>query len=101
MRRVTGTRMTASKTALPKMEFRPVTPDRWADIEELFGPRGACGGCWCMYWRQTRSEYEKFKGETNRLALQALVKSADVPGLIAYAQSTAETAPALRARWLS
>lgn len=32
------------------LEFHPLTQDRWADFEELFGERGACGGCWCMYW---------------------------------------------------
>ena len=28
-------------------EFHPVTPARWNDLEKLFGPRGACAGCWC------------------------------------------------------
>ncbi len=79
----------------------PVTLDRWADLEALFGPRGACGGCWCMYWRQTRSEYERFKGEGNRLSLQALVKSGEIPGLIAYAQSSTEAAPHLPVGWIS
>jgi len=77
--------MTAFKTELPKMEFRPVTPDHWADLEELFGPRGACGGCWCMYWHETRAEYEKKKGEANRRALKRLVTNGPPPGLLAYA----------------
>src|ERR1700732_3862279 len=29
----------------------PLTPDHWDDFEVLFGPRGACAGCWCMWWR--------------------------------------------------
>ena len=33
------------------LEFHPLTPDRWADLEALFRPRGAVGGCWCMWWR--------------------------------------------------
>jgi GNAT superfamily N-acetyltransferase len=65
-------------------EFHPVTPDRWTDLEALFGPRGACGGCWCMYWRQTRSEYEQMKGDANRQALKGMVESGEEPGLLAY-----------------
>ena len=32
-----------------------LTPDRWRDLEKLFGPdRGANSGCWCMWWRLKR-----------------------------------------------
>ena len=77
--------MTISAMKLPKLEFRPVTPDLWPDLEALFGPRGACGGCWCMYWRQTRAQYKKKKGAANRRALRKLVTTGPAPGLIAYA----------------
>ncbi len=77
--------MTAPRIKMPDLEFRPATPERWADLEALFGPRGACGGCWCMYWRQTRTEYEKKKGAGNRRALKRLVAAGPPPGLIAYA----------------
>ena len=30
---------------LPKLEFHPLTYDRWRDLERLFGERGACAGC--------------------------------------------------------
>ncbi|HEB84575.1 MAG TPA: N-acetyltransferase, partial [Bacteroidetes bacterium] len=33
------------------LEVYPLSPERWGDFEALFGERGACGGCWCMYWR--------------------------------------------------
>jgi hypothetical protein len=42
-----------------ELEVHPLTPERWADFERLFGPRGAYGGCWCMYWRITRSTIEE------------------------------------------
>jgi len=67
-----------------ELTFHPVTPDRWADLETLFGPRGACGGCWCMYWRLRRSEFEQFKGEGNRQFLKSIVEAGEVPGLLAY-----------------
>lgn len=63
----------------------PVTADRWADLEQLFGARGACAGCWCMYFRQTQKEFNASRGEVNRAALKALVESGAQPGLIAYA----------------
>jgi GNAT superfamily N-acetyltransferase len=65
-------------------EIRPLTAERWADLEELFGPRGACGGCWCMYWRLTRSAFTAAKGEANRAAFRQIVDGGEVPGLISY-----------------
>jgi GNAT superfamily N-acetyltransferase len=62
----------------------PATPDRWADFEKLMGKRGGCGGCWCMLWRLSRSDFEAGKGDTNRDAIRALFESGTVPGLIAY-----------------
>lgn len=67
------------------LRFEPVTIDRWGDFEKLFGPRGAIGGCWCMWWRLTRSEFEMQKGEGNRQAMQAIVLSNEAPGILAYA----------------
>ena len=55
-----------------------------ATYEKLFGPRGACAGCWCMWARLPRAEYVRGLGETNRRAFRALVKSGTRPGLIAY-----------------
>lgn len=70
----------------PPLAFHPVTMQRWEDLETLFGPRGACGGCWCMWWRVTHAEFERSKGEGNRLAMKAIVDSGEVPGLLAYRQ---------------
>jgi hypothetical protein len=66
------------------LEVHPLTPERWPDLEALFGVRGACGGCWCMHWFLKRAEYEAQKGEGNRAALRAKVESGEVPGLLAY-----------------
>ncbi len=67
------------------LEFRPLTPDCWADFVELFGPHGAYGGCWCMWWRTTRSQFEKQGNEGNRQAMHEIVESGQVPGILAYA----------------
>jgi GNAT superfamily N-acetyltransferase len=76
----------AVKKGRENLEFRPLTPRRWRNLETLFGERGACGGCWCMFWRQTRAEYEKKKGAGNRRAFKRLVESGKVPGVLAYAR---------------
>jgi hypothetical protein len=68
-----------------RMDFHPLTPDRWHDFERLFGPHGAYAGCWCMWWRLTRARFEQQKGEANRLAMKAIVDSGRVPGIIGYA----------------
>jgi GNAT superfamily N-acetyltransferase len=66
------------------IEIHPLTTDRWEDLVSLFGERGACGGCWCMWWRLARSEFERRKGAGNRRALRRIVGAGRVPGLIAY-----------------
>jgi GNAT superfamily N-acetyltransferase len=71
---------------LPDLEFHAVTPERWQDLETLFGKHGACSGCWCMWWRLKRSEFAKQAGEKNRRALKGIVDSGEVPGLLAYAE---------------
>lgn len=65
-------------------EFHRLAPERGADFEELLGPRGATGGCWCMWWRLTGREYDAQKGEGNRRAMKAIVDSGRVPGILAY-----------------
>lgn len=71
--------------AFEDLEVRPVTPERWGDLETLFGEHGADAGCWCMWWRLTRSQFWKQRGQKNKEALKAIVDSGQVPGLLAYA----------------
>jgi GNAT superfamily N-acetyltransferase len=73
------------RAALPKLSFKPLTASRWADFEELFGTRGACAGCWCMWWRIARSEFDRTTGAERRRAMKKIVESGEVPGLLAYA----------------
>jgi GNAT superfamily N-acetyltransferase len=67
-----------------KLTFQPVTPSRWAEVEALFGERGACGGCWCMFWRLPRKEFDAGKGAGNKSAFKKIVRSGEKPGVIAY-----------------
>lgn len=66
--------------------YRPLTRRNWSDLEELFGPRGASAGCWCMWWRLKRSEWEKQKGDGNRRSFEKLVASGTPTGVLAYSE---------------
>jgi GNAT superfamily N-acetyltransferase len=76
----------ASPAGPLELQFHPVTPGRWADFESLFGERGACGGCWCMWWRLERSRFQKQKGAGNRREMKRIIDSGEVPGLLAYSR---------------
>jgi len=67
-----------------ELEIQPVTTESWEDLEQLFGPRGAIGGCWCMWWRIKRKDFEQQQGQRNRDAMCSIVESGKVPGIIAY-----------------
>ncbi len=67
------------------LEFRPLTSERWKDFEYLFGTNGACGNCWCMFWKMKGKEFdEKRKTGETKTAIKNLVKKNTIPGLIAY-----------------
>lgn len=72
------------KSLLKSLEFHPLIPERWNELERLFGKHGASGGCWCMWWRQTRAEFNRQRGEPNRIAFRTIIESGIVPGLLAY-----------------
>jgi len=76
--------MAEEKSILKGMTFRPVTADNWDDMQTLFRMHHEFSGCWCMYWRLTRREFDKDYGEGNRQAMEAIVSSGETPGILAY-----------------
>lgn len=76
--------MAKTKTTKSKLTFRPATKSEWKNLTELFGERGACAGCWCMFWRLQRSEYTAGQGEGNKKRLKKLIDSGVVPGILAF-----------------
>lgn len=65
--------------------WQPVTADRWDDFEQVFGVKGAMAGCWCMWWRLTRKEFDALGGSGRREAMRQIILSGRVPGILAYA----------------
>lgn len=67
-----------------RLVFAPVTAEKWSDLERLFRDGHPFPGCWCMYWRFKRREFEKKYGDENRRAFRRIVKSGEAPGILAY-----------------
>jgi len=65
------------------LKVRPLTPALWPQLEELFGANGACGGCWCMFWR-IGTAYQKTPAAKNKAAFKSVVKKGPPPGLLAF-----------------
>ena len=65
---------------------RPLTRADWPVIEALFGANGACGGCWCMWWRVPMGgkAWDAAKGSPNREACRSLVQSGRASGVLAF-----------------
>jgi GNAT superfamily N-acetyltransferase len=75
----------SSRADRPAIRTAPLTPDRWADLETVFGNgRGDCGRCWCMYWRLSRHDFEASLGDKARQLFRARVEAGPPPGLVAY-----------------
>jgi ribosomal protein S18 acetylase RimI-like enzyme len=73
-----------------KLTIKPLTPQRWPDLEAVFNAKGCsvARGCWCMCYRLSGSRGPLPAGTTqaqaNRSALKKLVDSGNPPGLIGY-----------------
>jgi GNAT superfamily N-acetyltransferase len=63
---------------------RPLTAERWPDLERLFGPRGAYSGCWCMWWRLSGREFAADRRDERRASLHERARQDPPPGLLAY-----------------
>jgi GNAT superfamily N-acetyltransferase len=70
---------------LNQLTFEPLTKVNWNKFVQLFGDKGACGNCWCMYYRLSKTDYQEGKADDgNKLAMKQLVwdeKSAGILGL--------------------
>ena len=59
---------------IDKLTFEPLTRMTWGKFVELFGNKGACGHCWCMYYRLSKSDFREGKSEDgNKNAMKQIV----------------------------
>jgi len=68
------------------LRFELLTPELWPALEQLFGEKGACGGCWCMFWRIEKGErYADVRGPSARRRFRRLVLDGKAHGVLAFA----------------
>lgn len=72
-----------------KLTLRPLTPERWPDLEAIFNAKGCsiARQCWCMAYRRSGAPGippGTTRAQANRAALKTLVDGGHPPGLIGY-----------------
>ncbi|MFO0984861.1 MAG: GNAT family N-acetyltransferase [Planctomycetota bacterium] len=72
---------------MSEITTRRLTPSLWPAVEQLFGASGACGGCWCMWWRVPRGGklWQATQGMPAKRSLARLVASGQARAMLAFA----------------
>jgi GNAT superfamily N-acetyltransferase len=76
------------------LAVRPLTPERWSDLETIFNAKGCsvARGCWCMYYRVSGKGYLTRPSNDQRVgakrALRGLASKDPPPGLLGYRGNT-------------
>lgn len=74
-----------TSSALGGIVCRELEPGLWPHLETLFGKNGACGGCWCQWWRIAGVEHWKdVEGEVAHVRLCRQVQEGHAHGVLAY-----------------
>lgn len=60
----------------------PLTPERFGDMETVFGERGVARRCFCMHWRRPDGGYQDERDNRDRFA--DIATQGPPPGLIGY-----------------
>ena len=65
--------------------FEELQPQLWHAFERLFDPNGACGGCWCMWWRvENRKNWKEFHGAKAKETFKKLTQSGKAHGMLVF-----------------
>ena len=75
-----------SETDLGTMTSRPLIPERFPDMVEVFGERGVARNCFCMYWRTPKGGFEDQRDNRDRFA--DVARDERPPGLIGYVEDS-------------
>lgn len=67
-----------------KLDFHPVTSERWADFEQLFESKGGPHNCWCMVWRKNENKKRSPGKAGKKASMQSRVHCGTPIGLLAY-----------------
>ena len=70
---------------LRQITIEPLTRSNWDKFVRLFGNNGACGNCWCMYYRLTKADFKDGKSEDgNKLAMKSIVWNDKPAGVLGF-----------------
>jgi GNAT superfamily N-acetyltransferase len=72
------------------LQIEPLTKKNWNKFVDLFGDKGACGNCWCMYYRLEKTEYQEGKADYgNKRAMKEIVWEGKPAGLLGLVEGQA------------
>jgi len=75
---------------LAELTFEPLSKKNWLQFVQLFGAKGACGNCWCMYYRLTKTEFNQGKADDgNKELMKVLVWNDKPTGMLALYEGVA------------
>jgi len=75
--------MNLNTNFLEQITFEPLTKKNWGQFVQLFGDKGACGNCWCMYYRLSKTDFKEGKSDDgNKNAMKELVWENKPAGLL-------------------
>ncbi|MBE9099842.1 GNAT family N-acetyltransferase [Vacuolonema iberomarrocanum] len=70
-----------------KLDFHPVTADRWGDFAQLFESKGGPHNCWCMVWRNNENR-KTIPGKVGKKSSMKNRVDQGIPvGLLAYSDN--------------
>jgi GNAT superfamily N-acetyltransferase len=69
--------------AATDLEIVDVTPATWHLFDELLGPQGLQGGCWCSYFRLRSGEYDRARPAERKAFVRDVVDAGKPFGLVA------------------
>jgi len=77
--------LSSDKELLEQLTFEPLTKDNWGKFLQLFGNKGACGNCWCMYYRLKKQDYQEGKQDDgNKNAMKEIVWDNRPAGILGF-----------------
>jgi len=70
---------------LNHLTFEPLSKSNWDKFVQLFGIKGACGNCWCMWARLSRRDFVAGKiNDGNKKAMKKLVWAGKPTGILGF-----------------
>ena len=72
------------------LSIEPLSKKNWDKFVQLFGEKGACGNCWCMYFRLKKTAFDEGKKRNgNKTAMHDIVWKDKPTGLLGMYQEQA------------